>query len=154
MLFFRKTYVLCICRNRLGEAILTNTQKVWFIKNVQKYPFSCFRQVHIKILHNSKIDLTAKSLVTNSVVKTRVLCTYMYIHALYDINYKISVNRSSVPAESQTARQGVMGEFLYIHIYLTAKESRKLVTFKLIKNKICWIQEMYITYKTNCIAYS
>ena len=28
------------------------------------------------------------------------------------------------------------------------------VPVKLIKNKICWIQEMYITYKTNCILYS
>ena len=37
--------------------------------------YSCFRQVHIKFLNNSKFDLTAKSLVTNSVVITRVLCT-------------------------------------------------------------------------------
>ena len=32
------------------------------------------RGVHIKILYNSKFDLTAKSLVTNTVVIRRVLC--------------------------------------------------------------------------------
>ena len=38
-MLFRKTYVLGICYNRLSEAILTNTQNVWFItKTVQKYP--------------------------------------------------------------------------------------------------------------------
>ena len=36
--------------------------------------YSCFRQVHIKFLYNGKFDLTAKSLVKNSVVITRVLC--------------------------------------------------------------------------------
>ena len=30
---------------------------------------------------------------------------------------------------------------------------RKIVTLKLIKNKICWIQEIYITCKTNFILY-
>ena len=37
--------------------------------------YSCFRQVHIKFLYNSKFDFTAKSLVTNAVVIKRVLCT-------------------------------------------------------------------------------
>ena len=37
--------------------------------------YSCFRRVNIKCLYNSKLDLTAKSLVTNSVVITRVICT-------------------------------------------------------------------------------
>ena len=36
--------------------------------------YSCFRQVHIKFLYNSKFDLTANSLVTSSVVITRALC--------------------------------------------------------------------------------
>ena len=36
MLFFRKTYVLCIYLNRLSEAILTNTQTILFIKNYSK----------------------------------------------------------------------------------------------------------------------
>ena len=40
------------------------------------------------------------------------------------------------------------------YIYSTAKEMRKFVTLKLITNKICWIQEIYITCKTNCILYS
>ena len=44
---------------------------------VQKCLYSCFRRVHIKFLYNSKFDLTAKSLVTNSVVITRVLCNYV-----------------------------------------------------------------------------
>ena len=38
ILFLRKTYVLCICKNRLTEAILTKTQNVSFIKTVRKYP--------------------------------------------------------------------------------------------------------------------
>ena len=42
-------------------------------KNVQKYPLLMLRWVQIKFLYTSKFDLTAKSLVTNSVVITRVL---------------------------------------------------------------------------------
>ena len=38
-----------------------------------------------------------------------------------------------------------------IFIYSTAKETRKYFTLKLIKNKICSIQEIYITRKTNCV---
>ena len=39
MLFFTKTYGFDICKKRLGEAILTNTQNAWFIiQPVQKYP--------------------------------------------------------------------------------------------------------------------
>ena len=38
-----------------------------------------FWWVHIKFLYNSKFDLTAKSLITNSVVITRVLCTLFSI---------------------------------------------------------------------------
>ena len=30
--FFYKSYVLCICKNRLGEAILINIQNVCFPK--------------------------------------------------------------------------------------------------------------------------
>ena len=37
--------------------------------------YSCFRQVHVKFFfYNSKFDVTAKSMVTNSVVITRVHC--------------------------------------------------------------------------------
>ena len=41
-------------------------------------------------------------------------------------------------------------------IYPAAKETGKLVTFKLIekKNRFNSIQEMYVTCKTNCIVYS
>ena len=38
--------------------------------------YSCLRQVHGKFLYNSKFDLTAKSLVTNSVITTRVHCSF------------------------------------------------------------------------------
>ena len=78
MLFFRKTYVFDICKNRLAEAILTNTQNVWFIKTLFKsIQYSCFRRVDIKFLYNSKFDLTAKSLVTNSVLMTRAHWTML-----------------------------------------------------------------------------
>ena len=40
------------------------------------------------------------------------------------------------------------------YIYTAAKETRKLVTFKMIENKMCWIQEIYVACKTNCIVYS
>ena len=37
--------------------------------------YSRLRRVHIKVLYNSKFDLTAEFLLTNSVVITRVLCS-------------------------------------------------------------------------------
>ena len=39
-------------------------------------------------------------------------------------------------------------------VYPAAKETRNPVTFKLIENKICCIQEIYVTCKTNCITIS
>ena len=52
-----------------AEAILTNTQNVWFIKKLFKsFQYSCLRRAHIKLLYNSKFDFTAISLVTNSVI--------------------------------------------------------------------------------------
>ena len=47
-------------------------------KLFKRIPDSCFRRVHIKFLYNSKFDFTAKSLVTNTVVITRVLCIHIY----------------------------------------------------------------------------
>ena len=44
-------------------------------KKVQKYPLFVLQTGHIKILHISKFNFTAKSLVTNTVVTARVLCT-------------------------------------------------------------------------------
>ena len=65
---FRKTYVFYIFKNHLTEAILTNTQNVWFIEKLYKsICYSCSRWIHIKFLYNSKFDLAAKSLVTNNV---------------------------------------------------------------------------------------
>ena len=52
------------------------------------------------------------------------------------------------------ALYGLNGRKLYNNIYLAAKEMQKLIVFKLIENKICWIQEIYVTCKTNCIVYS
>ena len=39
------------------------------------------------------------------------------------------------------------------NMYPAAMETQKLVNFKLLENKICWIQEIYVTRKTNCIVY-
>ena len=39
-------------------------------------------------------------------------------------------------------------------LYPAAKETRKFVSLKFIENKICWIQEIYVTCKTNCIVYT
>ena len=37
-------------------------------KRFKSIRYSCFRRVHIKFLYNSKFNLTAKSLVTNSII--------------------------------------------------------------------------------------
>ena len=50
-------------------------------KTVQKYPIYVLLTVHIKFLYNSKLDLTAKSLVSNTVVITRAHCI-MYLLTL------------------------------------------------------------------------
>ena len=50
------------------------TKRMIHKKLFKSIRYSCFRQVHIKVLYSSKFDLTAKSLVTNTVVITRVLC--------------------------------------------------------------------------------
>ena len=39
--------------------------------------YSCFRRGYIKFLYNSKFDLTANLLVTDTVVTTRGLCTHI-----------------------------------------------------------------------------
>ena len=69
MLFLRKTYVLDICRDSNKY-----TKQMIHKKRFKSIFYSCFRRIHIKFLYNSKFDLTAKSLVTNTVVITRVLC--------------------------------------------------------------------------------
>ena len=53
------------------------TKRMSHKKLFKSIRYSCFRRVHLKILYNSKFDLTAKSLVTNSVVITRVLCNFI-----------------------------------------------------------------------------
>ena len=51
------------------------TKRMIHKKTVQKDPLLMLKMGPIKFLYNSKFDTTAKSLVTNSVVITRVLCT-------------------------------------------------------------------------------
>ena len=51
------------------------TKRMIHKKMFKSIGYSCFRRVHIKFLYNSKFDLTAKFLVTNSVVIMRVLCS-------------------------------------------------------------------------------
>ena len=58
---------------RRGDS--TKYTKRMIHKRVQSIRYSCFGPVHVKLLYNNKFDLTAKFLVTNSVVITRVLCT-------------------------------------------------------------------------------
>ena len=65
----------------------TNKQNESFIKELSKnIRYSCFRRVHIKFLYNSKFDLTAKSLVTNTVVITRVLCILTGSHIFASVS--------------------------------------------------------------------
>ena len=56
---------------------------------LKKIRYSCFRWIHVEFLYHSKFDFTAKSLVTNAVVISRVLC----------INFKTLLNRTK-PATS------------------------------------------------------
>ena len=61
--------------------------------------YSCLGRVYLKFLYNSKFDLTAKSLVTNSVVITRIFCitnTLAWARALRSIQTCVE-NRQKVP---------------------------------------------------------
>ena len=70
------------------EAILTNTQNLWFIKKtVQKRSVIDALDGPISSFYNSKFDLTAKCLVTNSVVIMRVLCIILV--SVYGRSYVI-----------------------------------------------------------------
>ena len=86
MLFFKKTYILDICKNRLTEADSNKYTKCMIHKRLFKcVRYSCFRWVHIKFLYNSKFDLTAKSLVTNTGAIMRVLCILECFGCLYNL---------------------------------------------------------------------
>ena len=50
------------------------TKRIIYKELFKNIRYSCFRWVHIKFLYNSKFDFTAKSLVVNIVVITRVPC--------------------------------------------------------------------------------
>ena len=66
--------VNAVC-SKIAEAILTNAQIVCFPKEtVEKYPLYILQMGHINFLYDSKLDFTARSLGTNTVAITRVLC--------------------------------------------------------------------------------
>ena len=66
--------------------------------------YTYFRQVHGKFLYNSKFDLTAKSLVTNSVVIMRVHCNYnceankevRCLHIHHGVYFNILISRQKL----------------------------------------------------------
>ena len=68
IVFFRKTFVKY---PHQGDSNKYTKLKELF-KNIR---YSCFGQVDINFLYNSKFDFTAKSFVTNTFVISRVLCT-------------------------------------------------------------------------------
>ena len=57
-----------------GDSNKYTKRMIYKKKLFKSIRYSCFRRVHIKFLYNSKFHLTARSLVTNSVVIARVLC--------------------------------------------------------------------------------
>ena len=59
------------------------TKRMIHKKLFKSISYSCFRRVHVNFFYNSKFDLTAKSLVTNSVVISRVLCMLKYLIVCY-----------------------------------------------------------------------
>ena len=73
--FFRwQSHVILWENIRRGNA--NKYTNVWFINELFKYiRYSCFRRVYIKFLYNSKFDFPAKSLVTNPIDITKVLCS-------------------------------------------------------------------------------
>ena len=72
------------------------------LKNIR---YSCTRWVHIKLFYNSKFDFTAKSLVTNSVVITRVLC--IWIAAANAVTRQTCINRIILKFSMVLARANV-----------------------------------------------
>ena len=56
--FFRKTYVFNICKNRLTEAILTNTQNVCFIKK------NCSK---VSVVHGLDGSISSSFITANSI---------------------------------------------------------------------------------------
>ena len=60
-----------------------NTNHLIYKRTVQKYPLL----VLIKFLYDSEFDFTAKSLVTNIVVITRVLCNKLYLTPIASSNF-------------------------------------------------------------------
>ena len=75
--------------------------------------YSCFRWVHFKFLHNSIFDLTAKSLVTNSVVIMRVLCTQDNLKIIFLIS-----QRKHVVTTRQDGSNGRSQNMFYREMWL------------------------------------
>ena len=74
--------MFCVFITRRGDSN-KYTKRMIHKKLFKSIRYSCFRRVHIKVLYNSKFDLTAKSLVTNSVFIRRVLCTLKIATCLF-----------------------------------------------------------------------
>ena len=71
--------------------------------------------------------------------------------AMYKTSQKANIADQYKELRVSCRDTGKLKIYVY-YIYSTAKETRKFVTLKLIKDKLCWIQEIYITCKTNCIV--
>ena len=67
------------------------TKRMIYKKTVQNIRYSCFRRVHFKFLYNSIFDFTAKSLVTITVVITRVPLFMYFLFLFRDYNSRFRV---------------------------------------------------------------
>ena len=75
-IYIKRIFVYLLESPQRGDSIKYTKRMIH--KNLFKsIRYSCFRRVHIKFLFNSKFDFTAKLLVTNSVVITRVLSIFI-----------------------------------------------------------------------------
>ena len=71
--FFYELYVLCLCKNRLAEAILTNTQNVCFTKN--NMGLSMTKHTGSADFCADQIDVITNFAVITNVVIKRAHCT-------------------------------------------------------------------------------
>ena len=91
--------------------------------------YSRLRRVHIKVLYNSKFDLTAKYLVTNSVVITRVLCSSKH--------FSLTITESTQETNESFIRPMVS----YIHLVLDFKYNKRYSCSyhtMICNGRVCW----------------
>ena len=80
--YFSGKYTFCVfVRIASARRFYEYTKHIIHKKLFKSIRYSCFKEVHIKFLYNSKFDFTAKSLVTNSVGIMRVLCMSIFTGA-------------------------------------------------------------------------